>query len=122
MFNTPPVFAIYIANQNLQWLKANGGVVEIEKRNQQKAQKLYSEIDNNPLFEGTAKKESRSLMNVTFVMKNPDSEPEFLKMATEKGLSGLKGHRSVGGFRASIYNAMPESGIDSLIDCMRSFS
>lgn len=119
MFNTPPVFAIYIANQNLQWLKKNGGVEAIQKLNQNKAQKLYQEIDSNPLFEGTAKKDSRSDMNVTFVMKDKNLEPEFLKKAGEAGLSGLKGHRSVGGFRASIYNAMPESGIDRLVACMQ---
>jgi len=121
MFNTPPVFAIFIANQNLKWLKKQGGVAEVQKRNKVKAEKLYHEIDGNPLFEGTAEKDSRSDMNVTFVMKDPESEADFLKLVSDNNLSGLKGHRSVGGFRASIYNAMPESGIDRLIECMRAF-
>ncbi len=121
MFNTPPVFGIYIALETMRWLKELGGVSTIQKINERKAAKLYQEIDRNPLFVGTAEKENRSNMNVTFVMEDSSLEAEFLKLASDNGLSGLKGHRSVGGFRASIYNAMPESGIDRLITCMQDF-
>jgi phosphoserine aminotransferase len=122
MFNTPPVFALFVARETLAWLKSIGGVEAIQKINERKAARLYEEIDSNPLFKGTAEKEDRSNMNVPFVMDNKELEPEFLPFALERGLSGLKGHRSVGGFRASIYNAMPEKGVDALIACMREFS
>lgn len=123
MFNTPPVVPIYAAMQTLRWLKANGGVAAMEKRNKEKAALLYAEIDRNPLFVGTAAKEDRSLMNVCFVMADAykDLEADFLKFATAKGLDGLKGHRSVGGFRASIYNAMPKEGVQALVDAMKEF-
>jgi phosphoserine aminotransferase len=123
MFNTPPVVPIYAAMQTLRWLKANGGVPAMEKRNKEKAALLYAEIDRNPLFKGTAAKEDRSLMNVCFVMADEykDNEADFLKLATERGLDGLKGHRSVGGFRASIYNAMPIEGVKALVDAMQEF-
>nr|WP_297168766.1 3-phosphoserine/phosphohydroxythreonine transaminase [uncultured Dysgonomonas sp.] len=123
MFNTPPVVPIFAALQTLKWLKANGGVPAMEKKNKEKAALLYTEIDRNPLFVGTAAKEDRSLMNVCFVMAkgHEDKEADFLKFAVSKGLDGLKGHRSVGGFRASIYNAMPIEGVQALVDAMKEF-
>lgn len=123
MFNTPPVVPVYAAMQTLRWLKANGGVPAMYKRNVEKATLLYNEIDRNPLFRGTCAVEDRSLMNVCFVMSTEydNLEADFLKFATDKGMSGLKGHRSVGGFRASIYNAMPIEGVQALVDCMQEF-
>lgn len=123
MFNTPPVVPIYAAMQTLRWLKAKGGVPAMEKLNKEKAALLYNEIDRNPLFIGTATKEDRSLMNVCFVMSEgyKELEADFLKFASSKGLDGLKGHRSVGGFRASIYNAMPLEGVQALVDAMQEF-
>lgn len=123
MFNTPPVVPVYAAMQTLRWLKANGGVPAMEKKNKEKAALLYAEIDRNPLFVGTAAKEDRSLMNVCFVMAkgHEDKEADFSKFAVSKGLDGLKGHRSVGGFRASIYNAMPIEGVQALVDAMKEF-
>ena len=123
MFNTPPVLPIYSALETLRWLKANGGLVEMEKRNIAKAELLYNAIDNSKMFVGTANKEDRSRMNVCFVMKPEYKELEaaFLKFATEAGMDGIKGHRSVGGFRASIYNAMPIESVQALIDCMHEF-
>jgi len=123
MFNTPPVVPVYAAMQTLRWLKANGGVPAMEKRNKEKAALLYDEIDRNPMFVGTANKEDRSLMNVCFVMAEgyKDKEADFLAFSKEKNLDGLKGHRSVGGFRASIYNAMPLEGVQALVDAMREF-
>lgn len=123
MYNTPPVFAIFACLQTLKWLKGLGGVEAIEKININKADLLYNEIDRNKMFKGTAVKEDRSLMNVCFVMedKYKDLEKEFLDLATSKGLVNLKGHRSVGGFRASIYNAMPVEGVQALVDAMREF-
>ncbi|MFC1585196.1 3-phosphoserine/phosphohydroxythreonine transaminase [Fibrobacterota bacterium] len=122
MFNTPPVFALFVAYETLKWLKSIGGVEAIQESNVRKAGKLYQAIDDSAIFKGTAVKEDRSNMNVPFVMENKDLEPEFLPFALERGLVGLKGHRSVGGFRASIYNAMPEAGIDALVSCMQEFS
>lgn len=123
MFNTPPVVPVYAAMQTLRWLKANGGVDAMYKKNQEKAGILYAEIDRNPLFTGTCAVEDRSLMNVCFVMSEEFKalEADFLKFATDRGMSSLKGHRSVGGFRASIYNAMPIEGVQALIDCMQAF-
>lgn len=123
MFNTPPVVPIYAAMQTLRWLKANGGVPAMEKKNKEKAALLYAEIDRNPLFVGTAAKEDRSIMNVCFVMAkgHEEKEADFSKFASSKGLDGLKGHRSVGGFRASIYNAMPIEGVQALVDAMKEF-
>lgn len=121
MFNTPPCFSVYVSMLTLQWLKNLGGVEAIEKINNLKADILYKEIDRNPLFEGTAAVEDRSKMNVTFVLKNKELEKEFLKLADERELSGLKGHRSVGGFRASIYNALPVESVQALIDAMQYF-
>lgn len=123
MFNTPPVVPIYCALQTLKWIKAQGGVKEMERRAQERADLLYAEIDRNKLFRGTAEKEDRSLMNICFVMADEykELEADFLKFATEKGMSGIKGHRSVGGFRASCYNAMPLEGVQALVDCMKEF-
>ncbi len=122
MYNTPPVFSIYVAMLNLRWLKSKGGVAEIEKENVAKARALYEEIDRNPLFKGTCAVEDRSKMNVCFVMENPELEKPFLKLAEERGIVGIKGHRSVGGFRASMYNALPITSVHVLIDAMQDFA
>jgi phosphoserine aminotransferase len=122
MYNTPPVFAIYVSMLTLKWLKAKGGVPAIEQENITKARVLYEEIDRNPLFKAVAALEDRSKMNVCFVMENPELEKPFLKLAEERGIVGIKGHRSVGGFRASIYNALPISSIYVLIDVMQEFA
>lgn len=119
MFNTPPVFAVYVAMLTLQWIKDNGGLEWIEKLNNIKAQTFYSELDSNPLFKGTVEKEFRSTMNATFLLTNPDLEGEFDKMLKEAGISGLKGHRSVGGYRASMYNALPLESVKVLTSIMR---
>lgn len=124
MFNTPPVVPIYCALQTLKWIKAQGGVVAMERRAKQRAELLYAEIDRNRLFRGTVTaKEDRSYMNICFVMADEYKEldAEFLKFATERGMSGIKGHRSVGGFRASCYNAMPIEGVEALVACMKDF-
>lgn len=123
MFNTPPVVPIFCALQTLKWIKAQGGVKEMERRAIERADLLYAEIDRNKMFRGTAAKEDRSLMNICFVMadEHKDLEADFLKFATERGMSGIKGHRSVGGFRASCYNAMPLEGVQALVDCMKEF-
>ena len=123
MFNTPPVLPIYSAMETLRWLKANGGLVEMEKKNIAKANLLYNAIDNSKIFVGTAVKEDRSRMNICFVMKPEyqDLEADFQKLANERGMVGIKGHRSVGGFRASIYNAMPIESVQALVDCMQEF-
>ncbi len=123
MFNTPPVLPIYSALETLRWIKNMGGVAQMEKRNTTKAALLYDEIDRNKLFTGTAAAEDRSRMNVCFVMKAgyEELEADFLKFATERGMVGIKGHRSVGGFRASIYNAMPKESVQALVDCMKEF-
>lgn len=123
MFNTPPVFAIYVMTETLKWVKAQGGVEAMYKLNKKKAGMLYDEIDRNSMFVGTAAKEDRSLMNVCFVMApgHEDLQDEFLAFAKEKGMVGIKGHRSVGGFRASIYNACPIEAVEALIACMQEF-
>lgn len=122
MYNTPPVFAIYLSYLTLKWVKKMGGLSVIEKMNKEKAAVLYNEIDSNPLFEGTAAKEDRSLMNVTFVMTKPEMEKDFLAFAKEKGVSGIKGHRSVGGFRVSIYNAQPIENVRHVAHIMNEFA
>jgi phosphoserine aminotransferase len=124
MFNTPPCVAIYSAMHTLRWYKQQGGVKALHKLNIEKAAILYEEIDRNPLFvSGITNEADRSIMNVTFVMSEEykDKEADFLTFATERGMSGIKGHRSVGGFRASIYNAMPRSSVEALIDTMKAF-
>ena len=122
MYNTPPCFAIYVSMLTLRWLKGKGGVAAIEQENITKARVLYDAIDANPLFKAVAAPEDRSNMNVCFVMENPDLEKPFLKLCDERGIVGIKGHRSVGGFRASIYNALPLSSILVLIDVMNEFA
>lgn len=122
MFNTPPVFAVYVSMLTLQWLKDNGGVEWMEGINQQKADLMYSEIDNNPMFEGTANKADRSNMNATFVLKNESLTEEFNKMWKEANISGIVGHRDVGGYRASMYNALPLASVQALVDVMKAFA
>lgn len=124
MFNTPPVFAIYALTETLNWLKSIGGVPEIYRRNQEKAALLYDEIDRNPLFRGTVEKEDRSLMNICFVMAEGCEElaPEFMEFAKSRGMVGIKGHRLVGGFRASCYNALPKESVEALVACMQEFA
>ena len=123
MYNTPPVFPVYVIRETLKWIKSIGGVEEIYRRNKEKAELLYAEIDRNPLFRGTADKEDRSLMNICFVM-NPEYEalaPEFMEFAKERGMVGIKGHRLVGGFRASCYNALPKESVEALVATMQEF-
>lgn len=124
LYNTPPVFPIYVSMLTLRWLKKGGGLKAMQRRNKTKAAILYAEIDRNPLFRGTVAKEDRSLMNVCFIMQEKYAalEKEFLKETETNGMVGLKGHRSVGGFRASIYNAMPKSSIQALTDLMADFA
>jgi len=121
LYNTPPVFGVYILRLVLKWLLANGGLEAMARVNERKGAKLYAEIDRTGFYRGHAATDSRSLMNVTFRLPNEDLEKQFAKQATEAGLDGLKGHRSVGGLRASIYNAFPEEGIDALISFMQEF-
>jgi len=121
MLNTPSTYSIYMANLCMKWLKAQGGVAEIEKANIEKAKMLYDFLDESRLFRGTAEKDSRSRMNVTFVTDSPETDAAFIKGAAAKGLVNLKGHRLVGGIRASIYNAMPVEGVRALVDYMKEF-
>lgn len=122
MMNTPPVFAVYVCMLNLRWLKEKGGVAVIERQNEAKAELLYKEIDANPLFTGTVAKEDRSKMNACFVMKDPSLEEAFLAFSKERGIVGIKGHRLVGGFRASMYNALPISSVQVLVNTMKEFA
>ena len=123
MFNTPPVFSIYVMNETLKWLKSIGGIDAIHAIDEKKAATLYAEIDRNPLFVGTAEKEDRSIMNVCFVMAPgyEDLQDEFFAFAKSKGMIGIKGHRSVGGFRASLYNACTQEDVDALVATMKEF-
>ncbi len=123
MFNTPPVFPIFVMHETLKWVKELGGLEAMYERNKKKAETLYNEIDRNSMFVGTAVKEDRSLMNVCFVMApgRENLESEFMAFAKEKGMVGIKGHRSVGGFRASIYNACPQESVEALVACMQEF-
>ncbi len=121
MYNTPPVFPIYVTLLTLQWLKKNGGISWIEKVNQEKADCLYNEIDRNPLFTGTVEKADRSNMNVCFLLKDATQEPEFDKLWKEANISGIRGHRDVGGYRASLYNALPLESVQVLVDTMKAF-
>ncbi len=123
MFNTPPVLPIFCAMQTLRWIKKCGGVAEMQRRAEERAALLYAEIDRNKLFRGTAVKEDRSLMNICFVMNDEykELEADFLKFAADKGMVGIKGHRDVGGFRASCYNAMPLEGVQALVACMQEY-
>lgn len=121
LYNTPPTFGIYLVMLVTRWVKEQGGVAGLEKINAEKAERLYAAIDETGFYRGTAAKECRSHMNVTFRLTNEDLEPAFIKQADEAGMKGLKGHRSVGGLRASIYNAMPIKGIDALVAFMQEF-
>jgi len=121
MYNTPPAFAVYALGLVMKWLIRQGGLAAIAKANERKAAKLYAEIDRTGFYRGTAHNDDRSLMNVTFRLATEDLEKQFIKESTASGLDGLKGHRSVGGMRASIYNAFPEDGVDELVSFMREF-
>ncbi|SEQ84688.1 phosphoserine aminotransferase apoenzyme [Hyunsoonleella jejuensis] len=118
MFNTPPVFAVYTSMLTLEWLKGQGGIAAIEKENEKKARLMYSEIDLNPLFKGFAAKEDRSLMNATFTLENENLKETFETMLKEAGISAVNGHRSVGGYRASMYNALPIDSVKALVEVM----
>ena len=119
MFNTPPVFAVYVSMLTLRWLKNNGGIKWIEEINDEKSRLLYSEIDRNSLFKGLANKEDRSNMNIAFTLTNKNVEDKFNQICNQSGINGLKGHRSVGGYRASIYNALPIDSVKLLIEIMQ---
>jgi len=121
MFNTPPTFPIFVSLLTMKWVKAQGGLKAMEQRNNHKANVLYNEIDRNPLFKGTVAVDDRSKMNVCFVPNNPDHEKPFFDLCTQNGMIDFKGHRSVGGFRASIYNAMPLSSIELMVELMQEF-
>ncbi|PKP34866.1 MAG: 3-phosphoserine/phosphohydroxythreonine transaminase, partial [Bacteroidetes bacterium HGW-Bacteroidetes-15] len=123
MFNTPPCGAIYTMRETLKWVKSLGGLKKMYEINKKKAQLLYDEIDRNPMFVGTAAKEDRSLMNICFVMNEQYKEKEdaFMEFAKKAGMVGIKGHRSVGGFRASTYNASPIESVQAFVDCMKEF-
>jgi phosphoserine aminotransferase len=122
MLNTPPVFAIYVCLLTLRWLKQQGGVAGIEAVNNDKASLLYRTLDELPIFTPTVAKEDRSKMNVVFIIKDKQLEPEFLKMCKEEGMIGVKGHRSVGGFRISLYNALPIESVKAVTNLMRYFA
>ena len=122
MYNTPPVFAVYVSMLTMEWMKSVGGVVEMEKRNAAKASLLYNAIDRLPMFKGTTAVEDRSVMNATFVMSDAALEPAFDVMWKEAGISGIRGHRSVGGYRASMYNALPIESVQALVDVMEEFA
>lgn len=121
LYNTPPAYGIYICGKVFKWLKKQGGLEEMKKRNEKKAKLLYDYLDQSRLFKGTVEPKDRSLMNVPFVTGNADLDAKFVKEAKEAGLENLKGHRSVGGMRASIYNAMPYEGVQALVDFMKKF-
>jgi len=121
IFNTPPVFAVYMVNYVLEWLLENGGIPHFQNLNQQKSEKLYAELDRDEFYRGTVEKRSRSKMNATFRLQDDELESAFLKQAKENGLLALKGHRSVGGIRASIYNACPMESVDALLSFMQEF-
>ena len=122
MYNTPPTYALYIAGLVFQWLKKLGGLKAMGEINQRKAEKLYSAIDNSGFYQNPVEKQYRSWMNIPFTLNNADLDAAFLAGAKTAGLLTLKGHRSVGGMRASIYNAMPEEGVDALISYMQKFA
>jgi phosphoserine aminotransferase len=121
MYNTPPVYAVYVSMLTLRWIKAQGGLTAIEKHNMDKAALLYKAIDESSLFVGVTAESDRSLMNVTFIASDPDIEKPFLDFVKHRGIDGIKGHRSVGGFRASIYNAMPFEGVEALVAAIKDF-
>jgi phosphoserine aminotransferase len=121
LYNTPPAFSVYATGLVMKWLLALGGLPAIATSNERKAAKLYAEIDRTGFYRGTAARDSRSLMNVTFRLPSEELETRFVARSIAEGLDGLKGHRSVGGMRASIYNAFPEAGVDALVEFMREF-
>jgi phosphoserine aminotransferase len=121
MLNTPPTYSWYLAGLVFQWLKTQGGLEEMQRRNRRKAEKLYRAIDESAFYANPVRPDSRSLMNIPFTLANSELDGEFLRQAEQAGLTNLKGHRSVGGMRASIYNAMPEEGIDALVSFMADF-
>ncbi|GAB5555611.1 MAG: 3-phosphoserine/phosphohydroxythreonine transaminase [Saprospiraceae bacterium] len=121
-FNTPPVFPIYVAMLNLRWIQEQGGLVEMEKRNQRKAKLIYEMVDHYDIFRGSVRKEDRSIMNATFFLAKPELDDVFYQMCTEANISTIKGHRTVGGFRASMYNAMPYESVEVLADLMQKFA
>lgn len=121
LYNTPPCYGIYICGKVFKWLKAQGGLEAMQKRNVEKARLLYDFLDQSALFKATARKEDRSIMNVPFVTGNADLDAKFVAEAKKAGIESIKGHRSVGGMRASIYNAMPREGVEALVDFMRAF-
>ena len=121
LYNTPPTYAIYILKLVLEWIKEQGGIAAVQKVNEEKAKLLYDFLDSSKLFKGTVEKEDRSLMNVPFVTGDADLDAKFVKEATAAGLVNLKGHRTVGGMRASIYNAMPVEGVKTLVEFMKKF-
>ena len=124
MYNTPPVFPIYVSMLTLRWIKKSGGLKAMQRRAKARAALLYTEVDQNPLFKGTTAVEDRSLMNACFVMEDKYAtlEDDFQKVCKVNGIVGLKGHRSVGGFRASMYNALPKSSVEVLVSLMRDFA
>ena len=122
MVNTPPVFAIYVAMLTLRWLKSNGGVSAIEKVNDEKASLFYNTLDSLPLFKSKVPVEDRSKMNAVFIIEDEQIEKEFLAVSKQENLYGVKGHRTVGGFRASFYNALPLSSVQFLCDVMKDFA
>lgn len=122
MLNTPPVFAVYVVLLTLRWLKKEGGVTEMEKRNQVKSDLLYSTLEQSPVFTLPVAKEDRSKMNVVFTMKEEALEKEFLQLCKEHGMYGVKGHRSVGGFRVSLYNALPLSSVEAMVSLIKDFA
>jgi phosphoserine aminotransferase len=119
MHNTPPVFPIYVSMLTLRWIKAQGGLAAMERRAKRRANLLYNEIDSNPMFRGTVAKEDRSRMNVCFLANSPEAEDMLMQLCKEHGVDGIKGHRSVGGFRASMYNAMELKSVQTLVDLMK---
>ena len=121
LYNTPPCYGIYICGKVFKWLKKMGGLSVMKERNEEKAKILYDFLDESKLFKGTVRKEDRSLMNVPFVTGNADLDAKFVAEAKAAGLENLKGHRSVGGMRASIYNAMPKEGVEALVAFMKKF-
>ncbi|HHC74166.1 MAG TPA: aminotransferase class V-fold PLP-dependent enzyme, partial [Thiothrix sp.] len=122
MYNTPPTYAWYLAGLVFQWIKQQGGLSAMAEINQRKAEKLYAAIDQHDFYQNSVVKTDRSWMNVPFTLADATQDATFLQQAAAKGLSTLKGHRSVGGMRASLYNAMPESGVDALIEFMHQFA
>jgi phosphoserine aminotransferase len=122
MLNTPPVFAVYVAMLTLRWIKKEGGVDSMEKRNTEKARLFYETLDSLPLFKGTVAKEDRSMMNAVFTLPDADLEKEFLALCQAEGMIGVKGHRTAGGFRVSMYNALPIGSVIAITDLMKDFA